>query len=482
MNLKDHNKFDSDFVDGKHASNSANNVPVLDSNAKLPFDQIPTGTVAKTVSEGNHIHDDKYYTEEEIDDMITTSEENINTNIDSAISDSKNEILNNVSNNYVTAKDYNDFKSNVSSQISQTETNMNTNISNISKNVDSLNEQLKDFKGALGNNIQTGNDSVSIGNSNSSTNININNGGISFTDNNQEVAYISNQQMTIVDAVIKNSLTLDNFRFIPRVTGNVSLIWDNGNNIVVGNESYCNVTNNNYPTTTMDLISKGIAGEIYTVEICGTLGAGLSSWGVYNSGGSVWMCTIENWRFNDGVAFKSFKWNDNNGQVDSTYLQIYTFPNIEARPNSTLTYLKMYKGDDYWKNHDYWKNSDNILIYNNIFDYPKGTQNGGLWIGGNEDDHYVETDIYGYFEAGVAYQFSCDIDGRDSTDFTWGGDTTNDTVQAYMTYKDAGEWVHVEINTVSTFTVPTSGRWWLRLDVNKANCSHWFSNLWVTEV
>ncbi len=101
MNLKDHNRFNSDFLDGKHASNSANNVPVLDENAKIPFDQIPTGTVAKTVSEGNHIHDDKYYTEEEMDEMIATSEENTSTNINSAIFDAKNEVLTEVDNGYV---------------------------------------------------------------------------------------------------------------------------------------------------------------------------------------------------------------------------------------------------------------------------------------------------------------------------------------------------------------------------------------------
>ena len=81
MNLKDHNRFNSDFLDGKHASNSANNVPVLDENAKIPLDQLPTGITKDTVSLGNHKHDDIYYTEEEMDEILTTSETNINTNM-----------------------------------------------------------------------------------------------------------------------------------------------------------------------------------------------------------------------------------------------------------------------------------------------------------------------------------------------------------------------------------------------------------------
>lgn len=56
MFLKDLNKFNSDFLDGKHASNSAGSVPILDSNAKLPLAQIPTGSTKNTVSLGNHTH------------------------------------------------------------------------------------------------------------------------------------------------------------------------------------------------------------------------------------------------------------------------------------------------------------------------------------------------------------------------------------------------------------------------------------------
>ena len=56
MFLKDLNKFNSDFLDGKHASNSGGSVPILDSNAKLPLAQIPTGSTKNTVSLGNHTH------------------------------------------------------------------------------------------------------------------------------------------------------------------------------------------------------------------------------------------------------------------------------------------------------------------------------------------------------------------------------------------------------------------------------------------
>ena len=56
MFLKDLNKFNSDFVDGKHAGTSADNVLVLDASGKVPLAQISTGTTKGTVSLGNHTH------------------------------------------------------------------------------------------------------------------------------------------------------------------------------------------------------------------------------------------------------------------------------------------------------------------------------------------------------------------------------------------------------------------------------------------
>ena len=99
MNLKDLNKFNSDFLDGKHASNSANNVPVLDKNAKLLFDQIPTGVTKTTVAVGEHIHDDLYHTKEEMNDIILANNDVVKSNV-----------LNDVSKDYTTKTEFNDLK------------------------------------------------------------------------------------------------------------------------------------------------------------------------------------------------------------------------------------------------------------------------------------------------------------------------------------------------------------------------------------
>lgn len=238
MNLKDHNRFNSDFLDGKHASNSAENVPVLDSNAKLPFDQIPTGTVAKTVSEGNHIHDDIYYTEEEMDEMIATSEENTSTNINSAIFDAKNDVLTEVDNGYVSKTIYNDFESNTTLQLDEMVNSTDSRFTEVNNDINSLNEQLEQYKSTMGESIRSDGDIVNIGSSNSSSSININDGKISFIGNSQEIVNISDQEMSVTNIDVRNSLKLGYYKFVPRASGNLSLVWDEGNNLLKSGSSW----------------------------------------------------------------------------------------------------------------------------------------------------------------------------------------------------------------------------------------------------
>jgi hypothetical protein len=49
---------------------------------------------------------------------------------------------------------------------------------------------------------------------------------ISFLDNGNEVASISNEQLDIDKATVKTSLLIGHYRFLPRVSGNLSLIWE----------------------------------------------------------------------------------------------------------------------------------------------------------------------------------------------------------------------------------------------------------------
>ena len=419
--------------------------------------------------------------EEYTNSSVANSENTLNNNINSAVDKAKTDTLAEVNDKYANKTDYEEFKRTTSSSIEQTNNAVTVKFNNAIETAQSISGELTEFKRSVTTNINMNEDGISIGKTNSPFSVNISNDKMSFKEEGTEVAYISNKEMRITDAVVENSMVLGNFKFIPRITGNTSLIWDDMGNMCNYDTSYCNATNNNYPTANVYFREKPVPGELYTIEICASLGAGLDSWGIYNSTGEVFVNAVESWRFANGTAKKSFIWLDtvtyDDGSVhtgDNTFMQIYAQPyRAEGRPVSTVTYAKLFKGDTLWKD------NGNLLRFNNMFDYPKGTKNAGYWLGATRDDYYVYTDMYCYLEAGVEYKFSCDVDGEEGN---WSGGT-EDTVQAYLMNKDNPDnWIYKEINPTSTFTVNTSTRYWLRLDVNKNGCSHWFSNIWITKV
>ena len=53
----------------------------------------------------------------------------------------------------------------------------------------------------------------------------IDNKRLAFKDGTDTVAYISNSQLYIENAIVKRTLTLGNFFFSPREDGGVSLVW-----------------------------------------------------------------------------------------------------------------------------------------------------------------------------------------------------------------------------------------------------------------
>ena len=423
---------------------------------------------------------------EDMEDYTNTIANNLNntfnSNINSSINKAKTDTLNEVADKYVTNKDYEEFKTTTSSSIEQTSNDVIIKFNTTTQNIQSVGGELAQFKESVQTNIRLHEDGISIGKTDNPFSVDITNQKMSFKDQGTEVAYISNQEMRITDAIIGNALTLGNFKFIPRLTGNVSLIWDDMGNMCYYDTSYCNMTNDSYPTANVYFREKPVPGELYTIEICASLGPGLNYWGIYNTTGDVYVNGVEYWRFSAGTAKKSFIWRDSttyeDGSVhtgDNTFMQIYAQPYIaEGRPASTVTYAKLFKGDALWKD------NGNLLRFNNIFDYPTGTTNAGLQLIATRDDYYIYTEMYCYLETGVEYKFSCEVDGGEGN---WGGSSSDDTVQAFlMNQDDPDAWIYKEINPTSTFTVDVSTRYWLRLDVNKNGCSHWFSNLWITKV
>ena len=118
--------------------------------------------------------------------------------------------------------------------------------------------------------------------------------------------------------------------------------------------------------------------------------------------------------------------------------------------------------------------SANSLKCKNLL-YTPYTEKNKLTITATKDDHYISIGYYCYLEQGKKYTFSCKTDG------VWGGTANTDTVEAYMLKDDAYDTAFRLGTPPHTFTVSTSGAYFLRCDVNKKDVTHSFWDFQIEE-
>ncbi|XZM34502.1 phage tail spike protein [Clostridium perfringens] len=118
-------------------------------------------------------------------------------------------------------------------------------------------------------------------------------------------------------------------------------------NVKFGNRNYLknsllNTTNSDYCIARLYFgDEKPQEGEEFTVSIKGELGEGKSSFGVYNSGGTVSLISLDN-KNSDGIYKGTFKWRI--GTSSNTYLSIYTIYSSVV-VNSSIEWVKLEKGN-----------------------------------------------------------------------------------------------------------------------------------------
>ena len=118
--------------------------------------------------------------------------------------------------------------------------------------------------------------------------------------------------------------------------------------------------------------------------------------------------------------------------------------------------------------------SANSLKCKNLL-YTPYTEKNKLTITATRDDHYISIGYYCYLEKDKKYTFSCKTDG------VWGGTLATDTVEAYMLKDDAYDTAFRLGTPPHTFTVSTSGNYYLRCDVNKKDITHSFWDFQIEE-
>lgn len=167
---------------------------------------------------------------EDIQASIIKSQTSINDNIDNVVKNAKEEVLKNVKDNYTLSSDFKALSSTVSSQLSQTASDITASFSTAQEYAREVDGQLQKFKDEFSTYIRFSSSGMEIGKTNSVFTSKLDNTKLAFCQNGEEIAYISNNKMYITTADIEDELrigdkTLGYFVWIQGSAGNLSLKW-----------------------------------------------------------------------------------------------------------------------------------------------------------------------------------------------------------------------------------------------------------------
>ena len=225
----------------------AKNLSVTDGNGKRTLDIDSYGNVyinAKTISmtvgnsettlnEWSSSTENKFV---ETDNKINQSIEDtknemleiqgsISENIDNSVQSSLNNTLLTIEELYAKKDEFDSFQASVSSQFEQTETNISMKFTESIKASDMVNDSLEEYKAKVDTYIRFNENGIEMGKSDSPFKSNLSNEKLSFSQNENEVAYISNNKMYITEAQIVDNMRIGKFVWDIGTSGNLTLKW-----------------------------------------------------------------------------------------------------------------------------------------------------------------------------------------------------------------------------------------------------------------
>lgn len=169
-------------------------------------------------------------TKEMVDDSIIKVETMLNDNVDNAIAQAQDSILSNVADKYADKITITELQSNLSSQLTQTNTNIELSFNRVNDYTVKVDGQLQQYKEEVATNIRFNENGMQLGKLDSPFMASLDNTKLAFLENNNEVAYISNNKMHITQAEISTNLKIGDeergfFTWQQGANGNLSLKW-----------------------------------------------------------------------------------------------------------------------------------------------------------------------------------------------------------------------------------------------------------------
>ena len=158
-------------------------------------------------------------TKDDLSDLAQTTSRQITQ----VLQDSKQIILSALD-EYTRTSDFETYKETVSSQLQILADQIELRFTAATDQITNVSGDVQDVRTEINKYFRFTVDGLVIGEEGNQITLKVDNDRISFLDGGLEVAYISNKQLYITDAHFLNSLRIGKFAFVPRRSGNLSLI------------------------------------------------------------------------------------------------------------------------------------------------------------------------------------------------------------------------------------------------------------------
>ena len=158
-------------------------------------------------------------TKDDLSDLAQTTSRQITQ----VLQDSKQIILSALE-EYTRTSDFETYKETVSSQLQILADQIELRFTAATDQITNVSGDVQDVRTEINKYFRFTVDGLVIGEEGNQITLKVDNDRISFLDGGLEVAYISNKQLYITDAHFLNSLRIGKFAFVPRRSGNLSLI------------------------------------------------------------------------------------------------------------------------------------------------------------------------------------------------------------------------------------------------------------------
>ena len=147
------------------------------------------------------------------------------TKVNSSINQKAEQISLEVAEKYVNKDAFSSFESDISTKYQQTNKDFNFLFEELQRKITESDGDVQAEFRLIQKYIRFVDGHIVLGEVGNELTLEIHNDRLSFLQNNNEVAYLSNNKLYITDAQILTSIRIGNFAFIPRKNGNLSFKW-----------------------------------------------------------------------------------------------------------------------------------------------------------------------------------------------------------------------------------------------------------------